>query len=176
MSAVTFKTEILKKAKFVKSTQAPLGFIYHSIVSFDGANPGNGKNCSGGVAYGSTYLTLTADTGGGKYPVGSADWAPIFSSLAKNVVKTTFTVCDYEIKVPVGATFVPSEIMLSTVEAGPPQTKIQLVHVNDAAGCAAQPLGWYFEDPTWPAKVILCESKCVKLEAADMLTIDYGCK
>ncbi len=152
------------------------GRLRATAIGCGGVAAGPSSDATIAAGYGATYLTLAANAGGGNYPVCSADWAPISSSLAKNVVKTTFTVCDDEIKVPVGATFVPSAIVLTTVEAGPPQTTTQLVHVNDAAGCANQPLGWTFEDPTWPAKVILCESKCVNLQASDLLSIDDGCK
>ena len=92
------------------------------------------------------------------------------------MVKTTFTFCDYELKVPAGATFDPSEIVLTSVTAGPPKTSTLLVNVANAAACAGQPLGWYFADISASGKVILCESKCQTLESSDVLSIDYGCK
>ncbi len=174
VSAASFKSSVAGLGKFGAMEAAPLGFVFHSIVSYDPNNVS--KNCSTGKAVGNVYLSLTAETKGSKHPVCASDWKPVFESLANSVAKTTFTICDYEVVVPTGATYVPSELVLSAAIKGPPQSNVSLVQISGKAGCAAQPKGWYFSNPAAPNKVVLCEAQCQALTAADSMSLDYGCK
>ena len=46
-----------------------------------------------------------------------------------------------------------------------------------AAGCGANPTGWYYDDPAAPTQILLCGSECTTVKADAMATINVvlGC-
>ena len=177
ITAATFEAQMLTKPKFAPSTTAPRGFIFHSIVAFDPLYPDNSsKICSTGAHYGASYLQLTKDTVGSKFPICDTNWAPIFSSLADHVVATVTIDCGYGIQVPTNVTFDPTTLKISQKDGTPPNTVTPLVRVDSVAGCAAQPKGWYYNNPTTPTAISICDTECKTLTADDILLFDYGCK
>ena len=50
--------------------------------------------------------------------------------------------------------------------------------VDDAAGCAAVDMGFYYDDPDAPSSIALCPSTCDTLKAAHAAKVEalYGCK
>ena len=53
-----------------------------------------------------------------------------------------------------------------------------LFNTGDSAGCATSGGGWFYDDPTNPQKILLCESTCnvVKYEIGGELDYAIGCK
>jgi hypothetical protein len=53
-----------------------------------------------------------------------------------------------------------------------------LYNTGDSSGCAASGGGWFYDDPSHPQKILLCESTCniVKYEIGGELDYAIGCK
>ncbi len=76
------------------------------------------------------------------------------------------TTLDYE---AVNVLFTPS----------PDATQSSLVYVADVAKCSSAPEnGWYYDDPSNPTQVVLCQDACAKVTAGSTGRIDvvFGCK
>ncbi|MCK6576348.1 hypothetical protein L6V77_35310 [Myxococcota bacterium] len=55
----------------------------------------------------------------------------------------------------------------------PDGTVTALFNVGDAAGCAGDPQGWYYDDPAAPTQVRLCDGACGAREGEVQITL--GC-
>jgi hypothetical protein len=53
-----------------------------------------------------------------------------------------------------------------------------LYNTGDSSGCAASGGGWFYDDPSQPQKILLCESTCniVRYEIGGELDYAIGCK
>jgi hypothetical protein len=82
--------------------------------------------------------------------------------------------CDFAI--PSGTNIDPTQ---TNVEYAPGNATVQtFVFVDDSTGCAKAPTnGWYFDDPTAPTKVILCQAACDTVKADDLgqVNVVFGC-
>ena len=82
--------------------------------------------------------------------------------------------CDFAI--PAGGNVDPAETNVEYV----PGTggDHQFVFVGDSTGCPKAPSdGWYFDDPTQPTKVSLCQAACDVVKADDLgqVNVVFGC-
>jgi hypothetical protein len=82
--------------------------------------------------------------------------------------------CNYTI--PTGSNVDPTE---TNVEYMPAAAAAQtFVFVGDSTGCSKAPTdGWYFDDPTMPTQVILCDAACDTVKADDLgqVNVVFGC-
>lgn len=141
-------------------------FVFHSIVAY-GPIPIIG--CITGAFGGLVYLQLTADTGGAMFPICETNWANIFGDLAETVVETVQSTCTYALPNPEAAA--TADLMsLAFLEGGHPTLVPKVV---DADGCGAQG-GWYIDDTTEPAALVLCPATC-RILAGGVLQIAYDC-
>jgi hypothetical protein len=134
-----------------------------------------GLNC---FAIGSTYLNLATATGGVAADIGNPDWSVIFQQLADAVIADAVPVdCEWVIPPPPdGETLDPNLVDVSyTAGSGTVET---VFGVESAAGCSDQFLGWYYDNPTAPTKLIACDTTCPVLQADDSARIEvaFGCE
>jgi hypothetical protein len=93
---------------------------------------------------------------------------------ALDAARRTAIPCDFAIPQDDGID--PSETNVVYAPVGAPQQ--QFVFVGDSTGCAqASTDGWYFDDPTTPTKVILCDAACDMVKADDrgQVNVVFGC-
>lgn len=93
---------------------------------------------------------------------------------ALDAARRTAIPCDFAI--PQGSGVDPDETNVVYDPAGAPEQ--QFVFVGDANSCAkASTNGWYFDDPTTPTKVILCDAACdlVKTDDRGQVNVVFGC-
>ncbi len=82
--------------------------------------------------------------------------------------------CDFAI--PDQSGLDPAQTNVVYAPAGAPQQ--QFLFVGDVTGCSkASTNGWYFDNPTAPTKVILCDAACDMVKADDrgQVNVVFGC-
>lgn len=139
------------------------GFVFSAIYGWGDANDPSVvcqyPNMTSPPNSGSTYTTLVQSTGGvrAKLCDGAPAWASFFDSVAQAVVQSSAVDCVLAIPPPPAGE-----------ELDPEQVNVQLVSGSDAtivpnvgseAGCGSAE-GWYYDDPTTPTSVVLCEAAC----------------
>ncbi|RYZ02072.1 MAG: hypothetical protein EOO73_33180 [Myxococcales bacterium] len=85
-----------------------------------------------------------------------------------------------ELKVPEGKAGKPVDYGQVNVELTSPDGKRQLLYVKEAAGCAAEPNGWYFDiqpEEGTPTRIVVCPSVCTTFQSLDegSVAIALGC-
>lgn len=156
--------------------QVAPGYTFHSIVDFVGYIDGCGlfgdPECSCGENRGQAYLDLSMQTGGVTHSICDADWTPIFEAISAQVIDSAVIACAYAIpEERNGLAVDPDHINVELTDAGGAVTP--LFNVTDAAGCAGDPQGWYYDDPQSPTQVLLCEGACG--ERTGEVQITFGC-
>ncbi len=155
------------------SAVAP-GYTFHSIVDFVGYVDGCGvfgDECSCGERRGQTYLDLSTQTGGLAHSICDADWSPIFAAISQQIVDAARIPCGYALPDrSTGLVIDPEHVNVDlTTDGG----QTALYNVGDAAGCAGDPQGWYYDDPQAPTSIRLCEGACG--DRAGEVQITLGC-
>ncbi len=149
----------------------PPGWKFHSIVA-QGSIPVIG--CVTGARIGRQYLELTRLTGGVTASVCQTDWTPIFAALEAAIGVVTELPCAYDIPdPPEGMTIDPDRVnLVHTPSGGAP---ITIPRVSDPADCPD--LGWYYDDPASPTRIIVCPATCETLRGAPSGSVDvaFGC-
>jgi hypothetical protein len=167
--AATFKTNY---GNLLSKQGLNPNFVYHAICSFiNAANPNQVGNCSTGASYGSQHIALAQSTGGTLYQVCQNDWTAIFDGLSKAVAATAKPVCTYKLPVPAGKTVTWKNVKISHVEN---QKVAQLNMISGESACAANPDGWFYDDPLKPTTATLCAETCKKLVGGAVL-FNFGC-
>ena len=93
---------------------------------------------------------------------------------ALDAARRTAIPCDFAI--PMDTAVDPANTNVVYAPASAPEQ--QFVFVTNAAGCSQAPTnGWYFDDPTTPTKVILCDAACdlVKADDRGQVNVVFGC-
>lgn len=152
-------------ANFAQSPQVPYGFIYHGIVGYEAK-----ADCPTIAKKGTVYLDLVAKTGGSKFKVCDTNWAPMFASLAQNVVLTAKPGCTYTIPYPSNA-LLTSYIGLSYVA----KDDLFAVPAAPANVCPGNGTGFTVNDPIAPVEITLCPASCDLLKGGGNLQFDFGC-
>ena len=97
--------------------------------------------------------------------------------LALNAIRGNALTCDTPIPAPESGKIDYERVgVVFTPEGGSPQ---MLDPVQDAAGCQGSPLtGWYYDDPSSPTRVVLCDGACQQITArtSGQLDLLFGCK
>lgn len=147
-------------------------FVYHAICSFINANnPNQAGNCPTGASYGSQHIALAQSTGGTLYQVCQNDWTAIFDGLSKAVAATTKPGCTYKLPLPANKTVTWKNVKVSHVEN---QKVAQLTLIAGESACAANPDGWYYDDPLNPTTATVCAETC-KMLVGGAVVFDFGC-
>ena len=83
--------------------------------------------------------------------------------------------CQYTIPTPSSGTFDPLKVNVQFTPNG--STPTQLGHVANASACTASAGGWYYDNPTAPTQIILCDSSCGAINAGSGATVEVllGC-
>ena len=155
---------------------APVAPSYklHSVVDLIGYVNGCAFDgtCSCGERRGQVYIDLSERTGGLVQSICEPDWSPIFAALEQSVVDAARIPCAYSIPTPPqGVELRPDRLNVSLTDAAGAET--ELYQVDGEAGCAADPLGWYYDDPAAPTQVRLCPGACGEREGSVQIT--FGC-
>jgi hypothetical protein len=82
--------------------------------------------------------------------------------------------CNFSI--PAGSDVDPTETNVEYAPASAPS--LTFVFVGDSTGCSQAPSnGWYFDDPSAPTQVILCDAACDMVKADDLgqVNVVFGC-
>ncbi len=112
---------------------------------------------------GNTYTTLVQQTGGVRAQIcdGSTAWGPFFDAVAQAVEKTSKLSCEFAIPTPPVGQLDPNQVNVALVSSG---VSTYLPGVGSAAGCGMDG-GWYYDNPTAPTKLILCQASCDAAQA-----------
>jgi len=163
-------------------------YQFHAIFGYTFPNPltcfsnPNADPCCGplGVPYtaevGTVYNDLVIATGGVKGNLCLQDFQPVFKAVATAVQQNSKIACEWQIPPPPsGQSFDPNKVNVEfTLPGNPPQG---LGAVANASECAQYQGGWYYDDPTNPTKIYVCQETCNVLQGTTgaALKILFGC-
>jgi hypothetical protein len=157
----------------------PDGFTFHSIVSLTERRDCflficDTVGCSGpngdAEARGSTYITLSNDSGGIAASICDAEWTPIFSQIAEGVLRGAGLACSYEIPAAPFGEIVYESVRVEYI-APDGVTRTPLSRVSDASGCTGV-AQWYYDNNVAPTTVELCPAVCGDLEGSVEIFFD----
>lgn len=146
-------------------------YTFHAIASPDVM----GHECDGAAAVGRQYYDLAGRTGGQRISICTDDWTAVFDTLVTAIVEAAPLPCNFALPDPPdGMTLDPRRVnVIYTASDGTSQA---LRYVGGADSCGAS--GWYYDDPTAPSEIRLCEGTCAIVGADTMGRIDValGCE
>jgi hypothetical protein len=124
---------------------------------------------------GNTYQELVDDTGGLASQLCSQMWDPIFTQLGQAVVSGTRLACDFAVPTTNQGIINPDNVSLEFTSA-PGAQPVVIGRVQDAGACSTAG-GWYYDNPTSPAAILLCPSTCTDAQSAAEPRIEvlFGC-
>ena len=157
-----------------------LGFFdqysFHAITGIAGSP------CNDIMRIGATYALLTPkvllERGEGVLAnLCDQDFDPIFENISQSIADGAALPCELELPIP------PMGEMLDTGKVNVHLTlegmaPVELVRVTDAFDCGAAPggMGWFYDDPNQPTKILLCGDACVSgQEEGAELALELGC-
>jgi hypothetical protein len=148
-----------------------------SLWRFSGIFCVPGQDSTGCTNVGPTYADLVAQTGGVQTNLPNADWSLVFRQLGDAVVADAKPVdCEWVIPPPPdGQQLDPALVNVQfTPGTGSPQ---KIYAVPDQASCTDQFLGWYYDNPVAPQRVVACPQTCPTLQADTSAKIQvlFGC-
>ena len=160
-------------------SRLPGGVKFHSIVSLTETESCflficDTIGCSGpngdAEARGSTYITLSNDTGGIAASICDAEWTPIFAQIADGVVRGAGLACSYEIPAAPFGEIVFESVRVEYI-APDGGSRTPLSRVDNAAACTAAG-EWYYDNNASPTRVELCPAACGDLDGAVEIFFD----
>jgi hypothetical protein len=113
------------------------------------------------------------------WDVGDGQPAAFASAISSIVGQATVShpiPCTFEVPLnPDGKVLDPSRVNVRFTEKD--GTPVDMYRVDSKAGCDAVG-GWYYDDPTVPKEILLCESSCSAVTLADhaQVTLEFGCE
>jgi len=113
------------------------------------------------------------------WDVGNGDPAAFASVMASIVGQATVShpiPCTFDVPPPpAGQTLNPSLVNVQFSTAGGQPARI--LRVDSASTCDPNTGGWYYDNPTAPKQVILCQSSCSNVagQAGANVAIEFGC-
>lgn len=159
---------------------APASWVFHGVVCKDGVGTGT---CL--LAFGApqTTLALISQTGGLLSNLDDAGngsgidpFGQLLEALAEQVIVGARVSCDYEIPAP------PEDMLFDRDAVNVIYVDGQLIEttfprVPDELGCDAH-LGWKYDDPLQPSRVVLCPAACeaVQADVAARVDVKFGCQ
>lgn len=178
ITAASFDAQLLAKAPSgMFGTANARKYTFDTICGWQDGTPYASSNaCSTASKPGKNYQQLALLTKGLVDSVCKPSFDGVFKNLASGV--TAKLGCTFDL--PSSKDPIDTGKVAVTYTAGTGTNKGQtatLTHVTDASKCAANPDGWYYDDPTNPAKVILCPAQCTVVGADTSAAVDVavGC-
>ncbi|HVH41151.1 MAG TPA: vWA domain-containing protein [Labilithrix sp.] len=151
-------------------------YIFNSICGYKRNTPVlSAQACSTAVNTGDQYQKLSQLTGGTVDSVCETSYASVFENIAHGVV--TKLGCDFVYpKAPAGLQTDPDSIVV-TYTPGDGSGSRSLTRVTDESKCAANPDGWYYDDPANPTKILACPAMCSGpgSDTKGRLDVSVGC-
>ncbi len=148
------------------------GFKFDAIVA--SAEPFQNPCLFLSAARGSEYIDLVAATVGVFGDLCLQNFGPVFQDIATSVVASSQVPCIYDIPPPDGG----GEIDFGkvNVEYTPDGGSTQeILYVASPADCGPNG-GWYYDDPSMPAQILLCEATCNAVQSVDgEMKVKFGC-
>jgi hypothetical protein len=122
-------------------------------------------------------INAIAMAGGTMQGIFVADGANTQQELLKALAAIRGQVLDCDIPLPqpkAGESVDPTKVNVNVTNNG---TQTTLPQVADAASCAAMP-GWYYDNPSSPTRIVLCQASCdaVTVDVSATLDILLGCE
>jgi hypothetical protein len=170
------------------------GFVFHAIIAergWDDLNPLSKFSCAGqpknecclslvmAAAAGEVYMDLITQTGGDQGDLcdqGVTGYQSVFDTLATKVANVDIS-CEWLIPdPPIGEDFDPAKVNVEYNDgSGITQT---IGHVYSESDCGSVAHGWYYDDPTDPTKILVCDQTCAMLQLQDEgnIVIILGCE
>jgi hypothetical protein len=160
------------------------GYQFHSIYSYMSkeaacAISGSEPCCSFAPpsGEGTVYREMVNLTGGVSGDLCVQDFDPVFNLLADAVIDSVELSCEWDIpEPPEGVEFEPGLVNVALLRDG--QEPYYLWYAEDEARCAQVEQGWYYDDPSRPAKIKACPQTCDWLRAQRdaRVEIEFGCE
>jgi hypothetical protein len=155
-------------AQFKTTMEGLIGhpFIYHSIAS-------EAPLCVGAANVGVQHYATSDMTGGLKQSICLADWSPVFARLKDAVIQSVPLPCEFTIPPPpMGMTFNKDFVNFEyTPDMG---VAMPWPRADDMSVCGTR-IGWYYDDPTNPTKILLCPAGCTSVSGGGKISIVFGC-
>jgi hypothetical protein len=130
-------------------------------------------NCSGA---GTVYTELVNQTGGVWSDMGNPDWSGVFKQLGDAVVADARPVdCEWKIPPPPdGKQFDPEQV---NVRYTPTSGTTQPIYGVAQSECTDKFLGWHYDDPATPTRIIACPTTCPVIQGDVNAQVDvlFGC-
>jgi hypothetical protein len=169
----SFDDQLIAKGGGQFGTKAKRNYVWHSICSWKpGTTPPSAEKCSGADGSSLQYQNLALLTGGIIDSVCKTDYSGVLDNIGKGIVDRL--AC--ELVYPTGEAADPTQLQVRiTPQGGTPKV---LTQVTDESKCAANPDGWFYDDPTNPQKILLCASTCDEANAIEGTKVEalVGCK
>lgn len=125
---------------------------------------------------GKVYKQLVSSTMGVFGDLCKQEFVPVFKDMATAVVQDASVPCVYDIPpAPAGETIDFDKVNVEyKANAGSAPELIYKVSSEQACGPQG---GWYYDEPSAPTKIILCEASCTAAQgsAEGSLSVKFGC-
>jgi hypothetical protein len=170
MSAADFDAQIRMKPEFAN------GYIFDAIVAYGNVLLfGCWTSFGMGAAVGQVYVELVNLTGGVSGVICEPDWNPIFMALEQSVMTGTRLPCTFAIPPPPPGEVLDTDKVNVKYSPPPPGAEVFFPRVDGVAARGAAG-GWYYDDPSAPAEIILCPSSCTGLAGGGRINLEFGCE
>jgi hypothetical protein len=125
---------------------------------------------------GTVYKELVTNTGGVLGNLCTQDFLPVFQDVATAVVTASQVPCIYSIPEPPNNEMIDLgkvNVDYTLTALGVPTT---IPNVADQSACTASG-GWYYNPPTNPTQVVLCQATCEIVQSSDEaeVAVKFGC-
>ena len=174
MNANTFDADLIAKGAGQFGTAQQRNYVYHAICSWKpGTTPPSNERCDTSDGNGIQYQNIALLTGGIIDSVCKTDYSSVLDNIGKGIVDRLACELGY----PTAEAADPTKVQVRFTPAGGGAAQT-LVQVTDASKCDANPNGWYYDDPSEPAKIILCKGICDTANSSQGAKIEalVGCK
>jgi von Willebrand factor type A domain len=134
-----------------------------------------------GVGADLSALNTIAQAGGGAPTAFLVDTAGDIEAqfrAALDAIRKKALVCNFQIPMPAPGTFIDYS-KVNVTYADLTTAPEPFVFVANQAGCTQAPnTGWYYDDPTTPTQVVLCDGACDLVRNGEMgdISIVFGCE
>ena len=98
----------------------------------------------------------------------------VFEPLKETIIQSVPLPCNYAIPPPPGLERLDPEKV--NVQYLPPAGAEQLFPRADGFEQCADNLAWYYDEPSAPTEVLLCEQACNTVAAGGTINITFGCQ
>lgn len=105
----------------------------------------------------------------------AADPAGQFLAAMKAIETSVLLGCQYAVPAPTTGPFDPNKVNVQYTPNG--STAISLGKVGNAGQCTPTSGGWYYDNPSAPTQIILCDSSCTAINGGTGATVQIvlGC-